>query len=126
MNKTSVLLLASFLTFSSHVSAEWAYLTEGTRAKYYIDYDRVSKNNGYTYFWHLHNMLEPHRNMMSMMIYGKVECASPKRFMNLQLRGYDQHFGEGNNISTQSPPKEWTYPKPESLLEIIINEVCRH
>ena len=125
MNKSSVLLLASFLTFSSHANAEWTYLTENeSGAKYYIDYDRIIKKNGYTYYWHVINMSEPDHNIMSWTSYYKVECASPRRYMPLQIRGYDQHFGMGNYIATESHPEKWSYPQPQSRIEGIINYIC--
>ena len=126
MSKIVIIIL--YLIVSSHANAEWTYFIKSEGGtKVYIDYDRISKNNGFIYFWRLDNLLEPlASNTMSIIGYQKVNCDSPRKFMILQLRGTDQHFGEGNSISSWSPTKGWEYPPPESIMEILLDEVCIH
>jgi hypothetical protein len=127
MNKSSVLLLASILTFSSYANAEWTLVSEGSRTgKFYVDYDRITKKNGYTYFWKLSSYSQPQtQGYMSMLTYVLLDCKHPRRSMNLQMRAFDRPLRRGNNIATWSPPKEWDYPAPDSVMEILLNEVCK-
>ena len=127
MNKTSVLLLASILTFSSYANAEWTYLARNKFGhKIYVDYDRISKKNGFTYFWTLTNFIEPQAlNTMSLIGFHMLDCKMPRQFMILQVTNTDQYFGDGNEIDTFKPPENWIVPLPETVMESLLNEVCK-
>ena len=46
------------ISFNSY--AEWSLVARSTdKNEYYIDFDRVSKNNGYVYYWTLTNFPSP-------------------------------------------------------------------
>jgi hypothetical protein len=122
----ATLVLLFLLIFSSHVSAEWTYLTEHKNGQtYYIDYHKTEKTDNEIYFWVLTNNLEPSKEgTLSSITYRKSDCSVPRKQMILSFMTYDQHFGEGNNLVSYNPGIEWIYPNPESVTEFIINTMC--
>ena len=127
MNKSSVLLLALFSTFSSHANVEWTYLARDKFGhKIYVDYDRISKKNGFTYFWNLTNFIEPQAlNTMSLIGFNMLDCKMPRQFTILQVSATDQYFGDGNGTTSFRPPENWVVPLPETVMESLLNEVCK-
>ena len=112
--------------FSSTSSAEWTKVSEGvTGSAYYLDLDRIRKNDGYVYYWKLQDYLKPDKyGDLSDKFYVEGDC---KRFRRRWLSSisYKQPMGEGtagNSASNSNP--EWTYPSPDSVSELLLNRVC--
>lgn len=128
MNKTSVLLLASILTFSSYANAEWAYFSNNKAGDHYIDYDRIVKGDGYIYFWALINHLRPSAQnelrALSSIVYHKVDCKTPRKLMYLQFLRYGQYYGKGTVTGRSTLGKKWRYPEPGTLRELYVDHVC--
>ena len=123
------LLLSSTLTlsllFSSVSSAEWS-ITGATVTGHttYIDFDRIRKNGGYVYAWTLTDYLKPTKHGdMSNKIYREVDCKA-FRYRALTIIFYKQPMGEGNADTNPAIDKEWEYPPPESIGELVVNTVC--
>jgi len=66
-------LLFSSVFFSSPSFAEWTSVRQGAGESnsgdaFYIDYDRIRKNDGFVYFWTLSDYLNP--NQVNSMMSG--------------------------------------------------------
>ena len=93
------LLLLSTLTlslmFSSASSAKWTPITYNVDARFFVDLDRIRKNDGYVYFWSLTDRLKPDfYGGMSSKIYREVDCKG-FRFKTLTQIYYNQPMGRG-------------------------------
>mgnify|MGYP001583913681 CR=1 FL=1 len=126
MSKIVIIIL--FLIVSSHVNAEWTYVGTNDEQKYYIDYDRITKGKGFSYYWLLQNNPRPTESGdFSYIMYVMLHCDPPRRQKVLKYISYQYRFGRGKMLDQWSDKEEpWSYPKPESVLENIMNEVCRH
>ena len=123
------LLLLSTLTlslmFSSASSAEWTEVVASTSGTtFYVDLDRVRKNNGYMYVWSLTDYIKPGPNgTLSAKAYKEVDCKGFRQ-KSLTYIYYKQPMGEGGGDSDSPSNPEWEYPPPDSNLEGILNKVC--
>ena len=91
MKKVSIAILLFPLILSSHVNAEWTYLTEHKNGQtYYIDYHKTKKTDNEIYFWVLTNNLEPTKEgTLSSITYRKSDCSVPRKQMILTFMTYD-------------------------------------
>ena len=123
------LLLLSTLTLSlayaSASSAEWTEVSQGVKGdKFYVDLDRIRKNDGYFYVWSLGDYIKPTENgVLSNKVYMEVDCKAFK-FKVLTLIFYKQPMGEGEGDSKIPSNPEWEYPTPDSVIEILTNLIC--
>ena len=113
------------LTFSSASFAEWTLVGENVvGSRFYVDLDRIRKNDGYVYFWTLTDQLKPDEwGGMSTKVYYEGDC---KAFRNRGLTYiyYKQPMGEGEGDSDSPSNPEWEYPTPDSVIEFMLNIIC--
>ena len=96
----------------------------GGATTFYLDLDRIRKNDGYVYVWRLRDYLKPDKwGDMSSKVYLEVDCKA-FRYKNLTYIFYKQPMGEGEGVSSNNDNPEWEYPPPESMVEFILNKVC--
>ena len=127
MKKLSLILtlLFSFM-FSSLSFAEWTKVAESDQGNtYYVDYERIRKNNGFVYFWTMSDYLKPnYLGNFSAKVYMEGDC---KLFRQKYLSDiyYNGQMGAGEITATSNvPDKEWTYPSPNSVDETFLKTVC--
>ena len=121
-------LLVSTTMFSSPSYAEWTKVTENVNGTtFFVDFERIRKHDGYVYFWRLSDYLKPNSSgSFSGIIYEQGDC---KLFRSKYLSDtyYTGPMGTGeNNGGSNMPDKEWDYPKPNSVFEIILKKVCSY
>jgi hypothetical protein len=132
MRKITLLLALVFtVTFSSPSFAEWKKVSDGTGASndgdtFYVDFERIRKHGGYVYWWDLSDYLKPtETGTLSGKIYKQGDCKL-FRFKNLNFSSYKEPMGGGTGNPDNTPDKEWTYPSPNSVNEIILESVCAY
>ena len=126
MKKITLLLVIIFtLLFSTTSWGDWTYVTENMNGiKLYYDKDRVRKNGKFLYFWKLNDYTKPSPyGDLSDTQYIQLDC-SIFRYKRLLFQTYNKSMGEGKMRIDTIPPDEWSYPKPDSILEIIYDRIC--
>ena len=122
-----LVLTITLLVGSVSVShAEWTAVSRTADGDiYYVDFERIRKSRGYVYFWTLSDRSKPTAyGDLSMLIYGEADC-NQFRYRNLQIAYYTGPMSTGTRSSfDSSPSKDWTYPHPQSVYEILLNIVC--
>jgi hypothetical protein len=119
-------LLFSILMFSTPSYAEWTKVSKNDIGNiYYVDFERIRKNDGYVYFWKLSDYIKPNKfGSLSSKIYMQVDCKL-FRFKFLSDSYYKGPMGTGDaNGGSNKPDKEWKYPHPNSSSESILKAVC--
>ena len=113
------------LIFSSVSFGEWTEVgTTKVGDTYYVDLERMRIHNGFKYLWRLSDFLEPTESgLLSASIYTQIDCKE-FRVRNLQYIYYKQPMGEGSGESEPSSDKDWYYPTPDSLKDLMIKKGC--
>ena len=123
-------LLFTSVFFSSSSFAEWTSVSQGTGESnsgdaFYIDYDRIRKNDGFVYFWTLSDYLNPNQGYMSDKKYNQGDCKLFRvKSLSLFLHRKQMGGGSGEIISIPEDYKVWIYPPPKSIFEIILKSIC--
>ena len=114
------------ISFNSY--AEWSLVSYSTdKSEYYIDFDRVSKNNGYVYYWVLSNFPFPSaaEGTSSLELY-EVNCSPPVKERRKAYYFYNSTMGKKGTRSpvfdTSTGP--WEYSVPGSVRERLLEAVC--
>ncbi len=126
MKKLTLLLTLIFsMMFSSTAFAEWTKVsTDVDENDYYVDFDRIRKNDGFIYYWSLTNYLEPTSfGDLSTSRYSIGDCKS-FRLQILSFISYKQAMGKGIGRDPYTPTSEWDYPIPGTSTEKVLNSVC--
>ena len=120
----TIFTLVFTLMFSSPSYSKWTKVSENVRGNtFYVDYERIRKHGGYTYWWTLLDFLKPSQGWLSLQNYHQGDC-NLIRWKLLSSIHYEQPMGGGTGepISFQNP--EWFYPAPNSMGETILKSVC--
>ena len=118
-------LILVLLFFTHLISfAGWSKVSENTDGdSFYVDFDRIKKNNGYVYFWRLSDMVTPTENgNLSFKNYDQVECSYP-RYKTLSMIFYKESMGIGSG-EAYTPDQKWIYAPPNSSAESVLKRVC--
>ena len=91
----------------------------------YVDFERIRKHDGYVYFWHLIDYLNPIASDLSAKVYNQGDC-NLFRFKILSLLYYEEPMGRGSSLSDNSFDENWRYPPPTSSAESILKSVCNY
>jgi len=119
-------LLFSTLMFSSPSYGEWTKVVKGVQGDtFYVDVERIRKHGGYIYWWDLTDYLKPkYSGHLSDKVYSQGDCKL-FRFKPLSSSFHKEPMGKGvADKSTHTPSKDWVYPPPNSVSELILNKVC--
>ena len=126
MKKLLLVLFLVMISFNSY--AEWSLVVTSTnKNEYYIDFDRVSKNNGYVYYWVLSNFPSPPyaKGKSSLELY-EVNCSPPIKERRKAYYFYNsamvQKGTRSSVFDTSTGP--WEYSVPGSVQERLIEAVC--
>ena len=119
-------LFFSTLMIASPAYADWESVGENVvGTTYYVDFDRIRTNGGYVYWWDLSDYLKPSEyGTLSVKSYTQGDCEM-FRIKRLSLVYHKQPMGEGSGNTDSTPDTEWRYPSPNSVDEIVLNQVCR-
>ena len=127
MKKHLIILTLLFtLMFSSTSYAEWTKYNENDVGdRFYLDFDRIRKHDGYVYYWRLSDYLKPTEfGDLSVKVYMQGDCKL-FRIKGLSLTSYKYPMGEGDS-DTETPSDEWIYPHPEAGIEKSLNYACNN
>ena len=73
MKKIFLLLFSLILPFSSY--GEWVgFVTDANKNIHYVDFDEMTKNDGYIYYWEMTNYANPTDRFLSIATYHKADC----------------------------------------------------
>ena len=126
MKKITLLLVIIFtFLFSTTSWGEWSFVTENGGNKWYYDKDTVRKIGKFLYFWELTDYIKPDDlwGYLSSTKYIQLDC-NIIRFKVLKIQTYNKSMGEGENDMDFTVKEEWTYPKPNSVREVMYNKIC--
>jgi hypothetical protein len=91
---------------------------------FYVDFDKMRKNDGYVYYWELQDLLEPNEyGNLSFEVYYQGDCEL-FRYKDLRAIYYKQSKGEGRGETVPPSNAEWKYPTSKSMAEKILTQVC--
>ena len=121
-------LLFSTLMFSTPSYGEWMEVSSSGNGEqtFYVDFDRIRKHGGYVYFWRLGDYLKPNSaGNLSSELYFQGDCEL-FRYKGLNWFFHKEPMGEGPAQISNDADKEWNYPPPNSVDEIILKKVCEY
>jgi hypothetical protein len=127
MKKLTVIftLLFSTVMFSSPSYAEWTKVGENAAKIQYVDFERIRNHDGYIYFWQLQDYLKPTKyGILSRKIYNQGDCKL-FRYKSLSSVVHKQPMGRGWWRTSPKKKPEWKYPSPDTVIEVVLQEVCR-
>ena len=122
----TIFTLVFTVMFSSTSFGEWTKIgsSGGGATTYYVDFERIRKHGGYVYWWDMTSYSKPsEQGNLSVQDYNQGDCKL-LRFKNLSQTAFEQRMGGGINKTNNVPDKEWTYPRPNSVIETILTSVC--
>ena len=124
MKKLLVLVFSILVSFNSY--GGWMKISDSTDgATHYIDIDTLKKHNGYVYYWTLRDDIEPNKyGDISQKLYFQGDCGV-SRLKYLSYIYYKEPMGRGDS-EVDNTSSEWIYPPPESILGILLNQVCEY
>ena len=112
------------MMFSSRSFAEWMKVAENVNGAYYLDFERIRKHGDYINFRELIDLLEPDKDEdLSYILYQQGDCKL-FRYKYLSSSTYKEPMGGGRESVINKPDKEWRYPSPYSMNEIVLKSVC--
>ena len=126
MKKITILLVIIFtFLFSTTSWGDWNFVIETVDGdNYYYDKDRVRKSGKYLYFWMLTDYIKPTEyGDLSITQYIQLDC-SIFRSKRLKFQSYNKSMGEGEMTDEWTPKDEWLYPQPDSIFELMFNNIC--
>jgi hypothetical protein len=123
---TIFLALTFSVMFSSSSYAEWKEVGEDVKGNtFHVDLERIRKHDGYVYYWVLSDYFKPlgGSTIFSSKSYKQGDCKL-FRFKSLSFIYHKEPFGRGTGNTVNNTDKEWTYPSPNSVDEILLKSAC--
>ena len=121
----TLIALTFTVMFSSTSFAGWTKVVENDNGStFYVDFERIRKHGGYVYFWTLRDGLKPNEHgNFSGKNYNQGDC-SLFRYKRLVYVLHKLPMGSDVGEVHESPNKGWRYPTPNSVNEVMLQEVC--
>ena len=95
---TLIFLFQSSLSFS-----DWSEVTYNDDGTSYVDFQRIRKVDGYTYYWMLVEINKPLKDKTkSFIVYTQSDCKTFK-LKRLDWTDYDGSMGSGNILRSFTP-----------------------
>ena len=102
----------------------WTKVGENVNGTYYVDFERIGKHGDYIKFRELVDLLKPDKDGdLSYKLYQQGDCKL-FRYKYLGSSNYKQPMGGGHGADYNEPDKDWRYPSPYSINEIVLKTVC--
>ena len=120
----TIFTLVFTVMFSSTSFAGWTKVAENVNGTYYVDFERIRKHGDYIKFRELVDLLKPDKDGdLSYKLYEQGDCKL-FRYKYLGSSNYKQPMGGGHGADYNEPDKDWRYPSPYSINEIVLKSVC--
>lgn len=120
------MITSSTILFSSTSFSEWTKIEiKDYKNSYYIDFDKIKKENGFVFWWDMINFSKSTpEGYLSVRGYKQGDCKLFK-FKDLIFLFHKKPMsnGVGDFITLQ---ENWNKPKKHSISEIAIKEVCKY
>ena len=98
-------------------------MSENIGGNAYVDFERISKVDGYVYYWILIDLLKTTKEILSSKEYKQGDCKLFK-YKRLSTSFHAELMGGGVGETINSKNPEWGYPSPNSANELILKSVC--
>ena len=122
--KTLILTIALLVGSVSVSHAEWTEVVKIEGDTYFVDFDRIRKQDDFVYFWRLVNYLKPvETGTKSAIKYHQADCKL-FRVKDLSFTVYKEPMGRGKGEDDEYFSENWKYPKPYTVRELILKTVC--
>ena len=124
--KTLALTIVLLLGWVSVSYAEWKKITETLDAVIYVDFERTRKHDGHVYWWDMVDLLKPDEfGFLSRKSYYQGDCKR-FRFKVLSIHSSKEPMtGKiDNSFTFKFDDYDWSYPVPDSAMEVVFNQVC--
>jgi len=126
-----MLILVAVLTSSctekdsSPTFSKWTKVrTNSMGTNIYIDFERIRKVDGYTYYWSLLDFPKPSPNdYLSVKTYKQADCKL-FRVKTLRLSGYKDPMGNGIEKPFDTHDEEWDSPISGGPIANDLKKVC--
>ena len=122
MKKLLILIFSFLISFNSY--GEWVKVIESDGDHtYYIDIDSLKEENGYVYYWAMADGQKPDEwGDMSTRFYFQGECGLFRlKYLSYIYSKQPMGRGDGEVDNTSS---EWIHPTPESIVGVLLSQVC--
>ena len=119
-----LITLAIAISFSFKSYADWTKVSEGAgEDTFYVDFERIKRNDGFTYFWRLVDHSEPIQGYLSSKVCIQGDCKLFRlKYLSLSYHKKPMGGGFGDTQTYKNPA--WAYPPPNSSIEYILKLVC--
>ena len=115
------------MMFSSTGYAEWTKVSsDGDGNIYYVEMERVRKQDGYVYFWVLSDYVKPFTELklMSSKMYIQGDCGL-FRYKVLQYVYHQEPMGRDVGETSEPVKTSWDYIQPNTFYEDFLNVICK-
>lgn len=121
----TIFTLLFTVIFSSTSFGGWTKVGKSRiGSTFYVDFERIRKQDGYVYWWDMVDMLKPNKfGDLSSKLYKQGDCKL-FRFKILSFSFHKEPMGGGTSERASPRNPEWGYPSPNSINETILNSVC--
>ena len=118
-------LLFSTMIFPSTSYAKWTKVGVNKKGTtFYVDFERISKQGEYVYWWELGDRRKPNADgSSSNKAYKKGDCKL-FRYKYLSHTGHIERMGAGTGEAITPKSPQWYYPSPHSSIEYLLKSVC--
>jgi hypothetical protein len=122
----TIFTLVFTMMFSSTSFAGWTKVIESSSGNtFYVDYERIRKHGGYVYWWELSDYLEPTYGDLSHKLYKQGDCrVFRSRDLSFLFHKEPMGGGTGQVVEPKGEQKNWIYPSPNSINDVILKKVC--
>jgi hypothetical protein len=124
MKKLLLLLFSLTLSFNSY--GEWVYIdkNQDTNAKFYIESDSITEQDGYVYWTDLVDYAIPKQDVMFSSIMTRGGNCKKNEIMNFDFQWFKEPMAKGEAGGRFKPDQEWVKIKLKTNEEKIFNYVC--
>ena len=125
MKKLLILLFSTLISFNSY--GEWTYVSSNLSGDdYYVDFDKITNQDGSTYFWYLTNYYKKDKygNFSDIALTEGNCLRSGYRWFTIHY--YSAQMAEGKLTFTDSDISKWKYPPPNSVMAFVLESVCEY
>jgi hypothetical protein len=112
------------LSFNSY--GEWVYIdkNQDTNAKFYIESDSITEQDGYVYWTDLVDYAIPKQDVMFSSIMTRGGNCKKNEIMNFDFQWFKEPMAKGEAGGRFTPDQEWVKTKLKTNEEKIFNYVC--
>ena len=121
-------LIFSLVICSSPSFAQWVKVGQNDSGyTYYINFKTIKKKNGFVYYWVISDYLKPDKwkDMSSKTLY-EADCKYPKKERKIYATYHTQPFAKGEPSTVSPDTRDWYYPSPNSVMELMLEKVCNY